>query len=122
MTPAIQKLIITAAFFVFLFLTGFWTSKSGKPVNQIKMNIHKFIALGTAVFVGIAIFRLQPSGGWDTVQVIAVVTSAVLAVAAIVTGGLASLTRPLPAVTVIHKIAPWLVLLATAGVLYLLWA
>lgn len=120
MSPTLQKLLLTAAFFVFLFVTGFWTSKSGKPVNLIKMNVHKFIALGAAVFVGIAFFRILPRSDWGTQEVAAMTVSGVLAVAAIVTGGLASLAKPIPAATVIHKVTPYLALLSTAAALYLL--
>lgn len=119
MSPLVQKIILNSVFFLFLFVTGFWVSKSGKPVNVIKMNVHKFIALGTAVFVGISIFRLQQGSDWSPLKIGAVVISGVLAVATIVTGGLASLARPLPAVTVIHKVTPYLVLLSTMA-LYLL--
>jgi hypothetical protein len=115
-----QKLIITAVFFLFLFLTGFWTSRSGKPVNPIKMTIHKFIALGAAVFVALTIFRLQPASEWTSLETGSVVVSGVTAVTAIITGGLASLARPLPAANVIHKITPYLALLFTAAALSLL--
>lgn len=120
MSPLMQKIVISAAFFLFLFVTGFWTSKSGKPVNQVKMNIHKFIALGAAIFVGISLFRLRPASEWTALETGAVIASAVIAVAAIITGGLSSLARPLPAASIIHKVTPYLALLSTAAVLYLL--
>lgn len=120
MSSLVQKILLTAIFFLFLFVTGFWTSKSGKPVNLIKMNVHKFIALGVAVFVGITLFRAQPVNEWSALQVGAVVVSAVIAVAAIVTGGLASLAKPIPAATIIHKVTPYLALLSAAAALYLL--
>lgn len=120
MSPLMQKIVISAAFFLFLFVTGFWTSKSGKPVNQVKMNIHKFIALGAAIFVGISLFRLRPASEWTALETGAVIASAVIAVAAIITGGLSSLARPLPAASIIHKVTLYLALLSTAAVLYLL--
>jgi hypothetical protein len=120
MSSLLQKLILAAIFFIFLFVTGFWVSKSGKPVNLIKMNIHKFIALGAVVFVGITFFRILPRSNWGTLEVVAVAASGIFAVAAIVTGGLSSLARPLPAATAIHKVTPYLALLSTAATLYLL--
>jgi hypothetical protein len=120
MPSLLLKLILATIFFTFLFVTGFWTSKSGKPVNVIKMNVHKFIALGAVVFIGIAFFRILPRSNWGTPEVVAVAVSGMFAVAAIVTGGLASLARPIPAATVIHKVTPYLALLSTAVALYLL--
>jgi hypothetical protein len=120
MSPILQKILLAAILFLFLFLTGFWTSRSGKPVNVIKMNIHKFIALGAAVFIGITIFRIQQGSDWSTREVVAIAVSGVFSAAAIVTGGLASLARSIPAATFIHKITPYLVLLSTAASLYFL--
>ncbi|MEW5829651.1 MAG: hypothetical protein AB1846_12230 [Chloroflexota bacterium] len=120
MSPLLQKPLITAAFFIILFLTGFWTGRTGKPVNPIRMTVHKFIALGAAVFVGDAIFRLSPASAWTGTETGVVIASGVIAVTAIITGGLASLARPFPAATAIHKVTPYLALLSTAATLYLL--
>ena len=35
MSSLVQINLLIAAFFLFLFLTGFWTSRSGKPGNVV---------------------------------------------------------------------------------------
>jgi hypothetical protein len=44
-------------FSLFLFLSGFWLSRSGKPYNGIIFNIHKLIALTAVVLFVITLYR-----------------------------------------------------------------
>ncbi len=49
---AIQiKFVYTAVFFVWMILSGFWVSRSGKPYNTLIFTIHKFIGLGLGAFL-----------------------------------------------------------------------
>jgi ABC-type multidrug transport system permease subunit len=120
MNPLLQKYLLVGALLLVIIITGFWVSRSGKPINIIKMNIHKLIALGTAVFIGLTMYRLSQGIRFGSLEIIALVASIVFAVAAIVTGGLASLAKPIRVAVIIHKIMPYLTILSTAATLYLL--
>ncbi len=115
-----QEYLIAGGLALIILITGFWVSRSGKPINMIKMNIHKLIALGTAVFIGLTMYRLSRGIQLGSPEILAMVASIVFAVAAIVTGGLASLARPIRVAVIIHKIMPYLTILSTAATLYLL--
>jgi hypothetical protein len=114
------KIVAAALFVVIIFVTGFWVSKSGKPVNLIKMNIHKFIALGAAIFVGVIIYQVRKGTGLSPLEIGVLVAAVLFAIATIITGGLASLAKPIQVAVIIHKITPYLTVLSTATSLYLL--
>jgi hypothetical protein len=120
MDPLLQKIAITGTLFLIIVLTGFWVSRSGKPINVIKMNIHKLIALGTAVFIGIIFYRMSNGIAFNLQRITSLILSVFFAVAAIITGGLASLAKPIRVAVVIHKITPYLTILSTAATLYFL--
>ncbi|NOH13582.1 MAG: hypothetical protein HND51_18240 [Chloroflexi bacterium] len=110
---------ISIAFLV-IFFFGFWLSRSGKPYNAILFNFHKLIALATLIFLGISVYRINLATPLGTATVaLAVLTGAVF-LGTMVTGGLLNLDTPMPAaLTVVHHIAPYLTVLATALTLYL---
>ena len=120
MSPLLQKIVVSGSLFLVVFITGFWVSRSGKPINMIKMNIHKLIALGTAIFTGLTIYQVSKGGGLSLLENSILVASGVFAVAAIITGGLTSLARPIRVAVIIHKITPYLTALSTASALYFL--
>jgi hypothetical protein len=120
MDTLLQQYLIAGILVLAIVVTGFWVSRSGKPVNLIKMNIHKLIALGTAIFIGLTVFRLSQGIELSPLEIGGLVASGVFAVATIITGGLASLAKPMPVAVIIHKITPYLTILSTAATFYLL--
>lgn len=55
-----QLRVIGAGFFyLFIFVSGFWLSRSGKPYNGIVFNIHKLIALVAVVFLVITMCQIN---------------------------------------------------------------
>ncbi len=107
------EISITLLGFLLLFLAGFWTGNAGRPVNGLRMNIHKFIALGLAAYLIVFMVRIQKGNGWDPLETIAVSVSGILAFTAILTGGLSSLKVQVPVASLIHKITPYLVIIST---------
>ena len=114
------RIVVAGAFFLLIFLSGFWLSRAGEPHNNLLITAHKLIALGALVYLFV-VFRQAnradalSAGAW----ILAVVTG-LLFVGAIVSGGLVSIDRPWPAVVpLLHKVAPYLTALATAVTVYL---
>jgi len=54
-----SKVVITGLFFVFVFLLGFWLSRSGKPYNSLIFNFHKLIGLAMGVFLIVTFYRVH---------------------------------------------------------------
>jgi len=105
--------------FIFIFLSGFRLSRSGKPYNPILLNAHKLVSLAVAVFLAIAVARSSQAAslGATELAIIALVLFAIT----MISGGLLSTTRPMPAaIRTVHRLAPYLAALSTALALYLL--
>ena len=108
-------------FFVFVFASGIWLRISGKPYSTVKLTLHKFIALGTFIYLILAVYRMHQAASLSAGQLGASITSGVLFVATIITGGLVSVEKEMPAsVLILHKISPYLTLLVSALALFLL--
>jgi hypothetical protein len=106
--------------FVLVFLSGFWLYRSGRPINAVVLTIHKLIALGALVLIGVTIFQVNQVVALNTTVWIVVIATGVIFVTTIITGGLLSLERPVTAVTIIHRIGPFLTVAGVIASLYLL--
>lgn len=117
----IQISILSAGFFLLILATGFWVKRLGKPYPTLVLNIHKLIALGAVVYLAITAARISKADPLTTAQVASLVLSAVLFVGTIVSGGLASIDKPMAVIPLkIHRVSPYLTLLAGAASLYFL--
>ncbi len=121
MNAGLSRALSVGAVFLVIFATGFWLSRSGKPYSGILFNVHKLIALGALVFLGITVSRIHREQGLQPGQTAAVAAAGLCFVVTIITGGLSNIEKALPAVvTVLHRVFPYLTALASAGALYLL--
>lgn len=117
------KLVGAGILFLLTLVTGVIVSQSNRPFNVGLVTLHKLIAVGTIILIGIAVNQLYKTvDGKLLVEVSLLIISGVLFLALIATGAL--LTREemqLPAVVLkIHQVAPLLALVSSAIVLYLL--
>lgn len=125
-----SEVLITSLFFVFVFLFGFWLSRSGKPYNSVIFNFHKLIGLAMGIFLIVTVYRIRQTGPFNPVQLLTMVTTVAIFIILVTAGGLLSIEAAgdlenashslLGAIAVIHKVLPYLAVLATTGTLYLL--
>lgn len=110
--------------FVVKFLSGVWLTWAGRPYNVALITVHKLISLLAAVLIGILVYRLRRGVGLSPVEIVAVVVTGLLFLAAILSGGLTSVDRPMSAaLLIVHRVTPFLTVLSTAATLYLVvWA
>jgi hypothetical protein len=120
MNALTSRIIWTGVLFVLVFLSGFWLYRSGRPINAVVLTIHKLIALGALVLIGVTIFQVNQVVALNTTVWIVVIATGVIFVTTIITGGLLSLERPVTAVTIIHRIGPFLTVAGVIASLYLL--
>lgn len=107
-------------FFVFVFVSGFWLSRSGKPYSTIVFNIHKLIGLAASVFLVITIYRTNQVAALSAIELIAGVVTGLFFLSTGISGGLVSIDKPMPAaISTMHKLFPYLTVLSTAATLYL---
>ncbi len=119
---AIQlRILITGLFFLIIFLSGIYLNRTGKPYNGIILTIHKLISLGTVVFLVITFRRIIQTSAPGAVELTGLVITGLLFLGSIITGGLLSIPKPMPAIVLkLHEITPYLTLLFTVVTLYLL--
>ncbi|MGD8402875.1 MAG: hypothetical protein PVJ21_04375 [Anaerolineales bacterium] len=118
-----SKLIGAGILFLFTLISGVILSHSSRPLNIGLVTLHKLIAVGTAVLVGMTINQLYKSvDGKFFIEIGLMVISALLLLALIATG--AFLTREemqLPDLVLnIHKVAPLLALISSTLAIFLL--
>jgi hypothetical protein len=115
------RVVGAGLFYLFIFLSGIWLSRSGKPYSVIILAIHKLISLAAAVFLVMTIYRMNQVAKLSAVELIAVVVTGLFFLGAVISGGLLSTGKPMPAAILrIHQITPFLTVLSTAATLYLL--
>ncbi len=116
-------LISTTLFFLIVFSFGYWLQHTGKPYKSLTMNVHWLVALAALGFLIVDVIQANKVADLKALEWTAVGFAALLFVGSIVTGGLVSLKRAMPAfVQIMHKILPWFTLLSTGFALYLLFA
>jgi hypothetical protein len=121
MNTTLLRAIGAGLFFLFIFLSGFWLSRSGKPYSALVFNIHKLIGLAAGVFLVATVYQVHQVAPLGTVAITAIVVTVLFFAATVVAGGLLSTDKPMPAaISLMHRITPCLALLSTAVTLYLL--
>ena len=121
MNNAQMKFFGVGIFFLFIFLSGFWLSRSGKPYSTLIFTIYKLIGLAAGTFLVMTVYRVNKIGAFHPDQIVAVSITVVLFILTIVAGGLLSIEKPMPLViTIMHRVLPYLTTLSTGGTLYLL--
>jgi uncharacterized protein YneF (UPF0154 family) len=106
---------------VVVFALGFWLSRAGRPFNGLLLNLHKLIALGVAIYLAVAAYRMHQAASLSGTELAAVVVTGVLFLASGVIGGLVSLEKPPPTILLrLHLMLPILTAVSTAATLYLL--
>ncbi len=121
MNTNLARILITAVLFIIIFVFGYVLTHLGKPYNTIILTIHKLVALGAVVYLGIIAYQLHKSAPFTAIQIALLVLTGVFLIGLFVTGALLSVDKSMPTfVKLIHHIAPYLMLASTAATYYLL--
>jgi hypothetical protein len=85
------------------------------------LTIHKLISLAAVVFLVITIYQINQVAKLSAIELVAGVVAGLFFLSTIITGGLLSTGKPMPAaILTMHQITPFLTVLSTAVTLYLL--
>jgi hypothetical protein len=121
MDVAQLRMLGAGIFFLFIFLSGFWLSRVGKPYNALRFNLHKFIGLAMGVFLIMTVYRMHQVAPLGALEITVTGITVLLFVINVIAGGLLSIDKPMPGfVAWVHKLLPYLIMLSTAVTLYLL--
>ena len=116
-----SKLVTAGLFFLFIFLSGFWVKRTGRPHNVLILVVHKFIGLGMAVFLGLAVYRIHQITPLTISQITITVVTVLFFIVNVATGSLLSTNKPMPeVVSLINRFFPYLTVISTGAMLFLL--
>lgn len=107
--------------FLLVFITGFWLTRSGKPYRAASLTVHKLAAVGILVLLGVCIYQANRTPAVNVLAWLVISLAFVGLAAMIVSGSVLSIVEsPLPAISILHKVAPYPTLLLTVAALYCL--
>jgi hypothetical protein len=116
-----SKLINVGAVFLFIFLSGFWVNRMGRPYGMLPVTIHKLIGLALGVYLGWMIYQTHKVIPLSSIQIIIVAVTVLFYAVNVATGSLLSTNKPMPeVVSIINKFFPYLTVVSTGVMLYLL--
>lgn len=119
MNASVSRIVVVAVLFLLALAFGLWLSHAGKPYSSLLFNIHKLIALGAVIVTAITVYQARAAVTIGSVTLIAVAATGVLCVALFVSGALLSIGRPdAAAILIVHRVAPWLMMITVALTLY----
>jgi hypothetical protein len=114
------RILGAGLFYLFIFLSGIWLTRSGRPYNTIVLTIHKLISVAAVVFLVVVIHRMNKAASLSIGELASTAITGLFFLGTIVTGGLLSADKPMPGVVLwLHRITPFLTVLSTAVTLYL---
>lgn len=115
------RVVIVGLSFLFIFLSGFSLSRTGKPYNGLIFTIHKLVGLALGVFLVMTIRQVHQVAPLGPVEITAIVVTALFFATTVTMGSLLSIGKPMPTViSMMNKLFPYPTVLSTVVTLYLL--
>jgi hypothetical protein len=120
-TFASSKIMYCGLGFVLTLISGIILSKSGRPLNSAIFTVHKLIAVGTVILIGVSIRDLYKAVDVSALYLFISAITGLFFLALVVSGALLSFDKlaVLPVLR-IHQIAPLLSLVFATITVYLL--
>jgi len=116
-----MNLVTLGWLFLFILLTGYWLNRSGSPYQVLLVTLHKLIGLGTGVYLGLSLYHISKIASFSPIQIALIATTVLCFAINVATGSLLSSNKSMPkAVSLLNKYFPYLTLVSTAGMIYLL--
>jgi hypothetical protein len=114
------RIIVTAVFFAFVFLTGIWLTRSGRPLHAGLSAAHKLISLVAGVLLLVTLFQRHQLVPLSGIEWSAIVVTGLCFVGTVASGGILSSDEPRPTFVLrLHQAFPVLTLLSSVGMLHL---
>jgi hypothetical protein len=120
MNELFPRIIGLGVLFTIVFLSGFRLYRSGRPINTVVLTLHKLIALGALILIGVTIHQVNQVTALSSAAWIATALTGVLFITTIITGGLLSLAQPVTTVAIVHKIGPFATVIGVIVSMFLL--
>jgi hypothetical protein len=111
---------VTGLFFLFIFLSGIWLSRTGRPLHVGVSTLHKLISLAAGIFLLVTLHQRNRVVPLNRTEWIAIGITGLCFLGTVASGGVLSSDQPMPvAVLRTHQVFPVLTVLSTGATLYL---
>jgi hypothetical protein len=115
------RLLGVVFLFVLIFVSGFWLVSSGKPYSAVLLAVHKLMSVGLVVLIVVTILNINRQSPLAPMVFILSLAAGLFFLAAIISGGLLSMDKTMPSfVLLLHRITPFITILAVTVVFYLI--
>ncbi len=115
------RAIIAGALFVPTIITGYITSNQGKPQNTLLVAGHKITATADLLLLNYTVYQRHQFAKLDGPEIAATIFTNLCYAATIATGALLTSENQMPHwVNSVHSVMPWLTILSSAVLLYVL--
>ena len=115
------KFILPGIIFILTLASGAWLSNTGKPYSSAIFTIHKLISVTAVVLAAIQMIRGFKTVGASPLAIVLFILAILAVIALFATGALMSLDKePYKIWLLIHQIAPAVMGIASAAVVFLL--
>jgi hypothetical protein len=115
------RLLGVVFLFVLIFVSGFWLVSSGKPYSAVLLAVHKLMSVGLVVLMVVTILNINRQNPLAPEVFILSLSAGLFFLAAIISGGLLSMDKTMPSfVLLLHRITPFITILAVTVVFYLI--
>jgi hypothetical protein len=88
MNPITIKFIIAGILFLITAASGIWLKLTGSPYSGFLVTAHKLVSLAAVVFTVMAVYHLQKSSEFNTIQWFLIGMTAIFLLVALISGGL----------------------------------
>jgi hypothetical protein len=124
------KFVSAGLFFIFIFSSGYWLSRLGKPYQTGIFTIHKLIGLAAGIFLIITVSQTHKVTPLNKLEITILVVTVLIFIGVVAAGALLSIEAKgelnnaspslLVMIGIIHNTLPYLAVLTTGTTLYLL--
>ena len=90
------RAIVAGLFFLFMFLSGIWLSRTGRPLNVGISTAHKLISLTGGIFLLVTIYQGSRVIPLNTTEWIAIVVTGLCFLGTVASGGFLSSEETMP--------------------------
>ena len=116
-----SKFLLPSIIFILTLASGVWLSHSGKPYSTGIFTIHKLISVAVVVLAAIQMVKALKITGSSGLLIVLALAAILAVIALFATGALMSLDKePYKVWLTIHQIAPAVMSIASAAIIYLL--
>lgn len=120
MNITLTRAALSGAGFLLIFVLGYTLSRAGKPYPGLLFNLHKLIALAVLVLLVYTAARAHQAAPLGPLPVALTALAVLFFVATIATGGLVSTAKTIQPAPLLHRLLPYLTLIASGAAWWML--